>query len=142
MASSISSSCLRMLTTCALTLAGGSLYTIKQKSACREPDWYKFCAAVLSPNCLIHFVPSSADNIGILNPSSSSFSTLNISSFISSSNKFYGGVLGPNGLICFVPVNANNIGILNPFSSSFSTLDIFSFIFSNYKYSGGVLDRS
>jgi hypothetical protein len=58
-------------------------------------------------------VPYNANNVGILNPSSSSFSTLDISSSISSDGKYWGGVLGPDGLIYFVPDNANNIGILN-----------------------------
>ena len=69
----------------------------------------------------------------------SMFTTLDISSFISSGNKYAGGVLGPNGLIYFIPYWANHIGILNPSSNSFSTLDISSFISSNYKYFGGVL---
>ena len=94
---------------------------------------------VLGPNGLIYFIPSTADNLGILNPSSSSFSTLDISSFISSDGKYAGGVLGPNGLIYFIPSSADNVGILNPSSSSFSTLDISSSISSDYKYYGGVL---
>ena len=69
----------------------------------------------------------------------SMFTTLDISSFISSGRKYAGGVLGPNGLIYFIPFNAKNVGILNPSSSSFSTLDISSSISSNGKYSGGVL---
>jgi hypothetical protein len=69
----------------------------------------------------------------------SMFTTLDISSFISSGSKYRGGVLGPNGLIYFIPFNADNVGILNPSSSSFSTLDISSSISSDYKYIGGVL---
>ena len=79
----------------------------------------------------------------------SMFTTLDISSFISSDWKYRGGVLGPNGLIYFIPYNADNVGILNPSSSSFSTLDISSSISSNGpdgrpvyvpgKYYGGVL---
>ena len=48
----------------------------------------------------------------------SMFTTLDISSFISSDWKYAGGVLGPNGLIYFIPYNADNVGILNPSSSS------------------------
>ena len=43
----------------------------------------------------------------------SMFTTMDISSTISSSWKYAGGVLGPDGLIYFVPYNADNIGILN-----------------------------
>jgi len=69
----------------------------------------------------------------------SMFTTLDISSSISSWRKYSGGVLGPNGLIYFIPYNADHIGILNPSSNSFSTLDISSFISSGSKYYGGVL---
>jgi len=69
----------------------------------------------------------------------SMFTTIDISSTISSDNKYFGGVLGPNGRIYFVPYNADNIGILDPSTSSFSTLDISSSISSNNKYLGGVL---
>ena len=81
-----------------------------------------YAGGVLGPDGLIYFVPysysdylysSNANNIGILNPLSSSFSTLDISSTISSIRKYFGGVLVPDGLIYFVPYNANNIGILN-----------------------------
>ena len=61
----------------------------------------------------------------------SMFTTMDISSTISSSLKYAGGVLGPDGLIYFVPFYANNIGILNPSSSTFSTLDISSSISSS-----------
>ena len=43
----------------------------------------------------------------------SMFTTLDISSFISSDGKYAGGVLGPNGLIYFIPYNADNVGILD-----------------------------
>ena len=69
----------------------------------------------------------------------SMFTTMDISSTISSGYKYAGGVLGPDGLIYFVPFNAHNIGILDASSSSFSTLDISSSISSSSKYNGGVL---
>ena len=68
---------------------------------------------MLGPNGLIYFVPWNADNIGVLNPASSSFTTIDISNTISSDSKYRRGVLGPNGLIYFVPSNANNIGKLH-----------------------------
>ena len=70
---------------------------------------------MLGPNGLIYFVPFNPDNItiGVLNPSYSSFTTINIVSTISSDWKYAGGVLGPNGLIYFAPQNADNIGKLH-----------------------------
>ena len=94
---------------------------------------------MLGPNGLIYFVPLNADNIGVLNPSSSSFTTIDISNTISLDYKYAGGVLGPNGLIYFVPHYADNIGVLNPSSSSFTTIDISNTISSDGKYHGGVL---
>ncbi len=67
---------------------------------------------MLGPNGLIYFVSCNADNIGVLNPSSSSFTSIDISNTISSDGKYFGGVLGPNGLIYFVPCN-NSIGKLH-----------------------------
>jgi len=54
------------------------------------------CYAIES-SAFFYFVPRSADNIGILDPSSSSFTTIDISNTISSDHKYKGGVLGPNG---------------------------------------------
>ena len=134
----------RSLTAVAGYIDGTSMFTTLDISSFISSydillEVWKYRGGVLGPNGLIYFIPYNADNVGILNPSSSSFSTLDISSFISSGNKYSGGVLGPNGLIYFIPLNANHIGILNPSSNSFSTLDISSFISSNYKYLGGVL---
>ena len=67
---------------------------------------------MLGPNGLIYFVPDHTDKIGVLNPSSSLFTTIDISNTMSGVWKYSGGVLGPNGLIFFVPTNANNIGKL------------------------------
>jgi streptogramin lyase len=93
---------------------------------------------VLGPIGLIFFVPNNADNIGLLNPSSSSFTTIDISNTISGADKYYGGVLGPNGLIYFVPLAADKIGVVNPSSSSFTTIDISNTISGYFKYFGGV----
>ena len=68
---------------------------------------------VLGPNGLIYFVPLNADNVGIFNPVSSSFSTLDIFKTIFADYKYIGGVLGPNGLIYCVPSWVDNIGIFD-----------------------------
>ena len=99
----------------------------------------QYRGGVLGPNDLIYFVPAYADNIGVLDPSSSTFTTIDISNTISIGGKYYGGVLGPNGLIYFVPANARNIGVLNPASSSFTTIDISKSVSGNWKYVGGVV---
>ena len=102
---------------------------------CQVRSSAKYAGGVLGPDGLIYFVPYNADNIGILSPSSSSFSTLDISKTISFGGKYFGGVLGLNGVIYFVPYNAGNVGILNPFRGQFTTLDIS----STFDYYGGVL---
>jgi len=106
----------------------------------------QYIGGVLGPNGLIYFVPFNSFHVGILDPSSSSFSTLDISSMISvgrinhdGAYKYIGGVLGPNGLIYFVPSSADNIGILDPSTTSFTTHDISSTISRDWKYHGGVL---
>ena len=76
-------------------------------------SFYKYRGGVLGPNGLIYFVPYYADNIGVLNPSSSSFTTIGIANTISGYYKYRGGVLGPNGLIYFVPDISFNIGKLH-----------------------------
>ena len=81
-------------------------------------------------------MPHHADNIGVLNPSFSSFTTVDISNTISSDYKYRGGVLGPNGLIYFVPHSVHKIGVLNPSSSSFTTIDISNTISSGRTYEG------
>ena len=69
----------------------------------------------------------------------SMFTTLDISSCISSPPFYWGGVLGPNGLIYFIPFSADIICIF-PSPSSFSTLHISSFTsYYHNNYAGGVL---
>jgi len=81
-------------------------------------------------------VPYNADNIGVLNPASGSFTTINI--FNTNIYKYHGGVLGPNGKIYFVPAKEDNIGVLNPASGSFTTIDISSTISGWNKYLGSL----
>ncbi len=84
---------------------------------------FKYNGGVLGPNGLVYFVPDDADNIGVFNPSSSTFTTIDISITISSDYKYTGGALGPNGLIYLVPYSSIGIGVLNPSSSIFTTID-------------------
>jgi hypothetical protein len=55
-----------------------------------------------------------ANNIGVLNSSSSSFTTIDISKpTVGWSPKYHGGVLGPNDLIYLVLYTSNAIGKLH-----------------------------
>ena len=66
----------------------------------------------MGPDGKIVFVPFNADNIGVYDPSNSSFSTIDIANKISGGYKYAGGVLGPDGKIYLVPYSADNIGVL------------------------------
>ena len=91
---------------------GTSMFTPLDISATISLD-YKYEGGVLGPNGLIYLVPLNADNVGVLNPSTRNFTSIN---GIYGDNgdwwKYEGGVLGPNGLIYFVPLNADHIGTL------------------------------
>ena len=78
-------------------------------------------------------------DIGELDPSTKTFTTIDISSTVSGDSKYYGGVLAPNGKIYFVPTRADNIGELDPSTKIFNTIDISGTISSDWKYFGGVL---
>ena len=105
-------------------------------------DW-KYWGGVLGPDGLVYFVPYNLDDIGVLDPSTQSFTMIDISSTISGgnvNNEYGGGVLGPDGLIYFVPYNADNIGVLDPSTQSFTVIDIASTISEgDGSYFGGVL---
>ena len=96
---------------------------------------------MLAPNGKIYMAPNNANSIGVLDPSSDQFSTIDISSDISSvlQPKYFSGVLGADGKIYFVPYNANNIGVFDPSTDYFSTFDISAIISSGQKYAGGAL---
>ena len=65
---------------------------------------------MLGPNGKIYLVPYYADHVGELDPSTRTFSAIDISSTISSCCKYTGGVLGPNGKIYLVPDVADHVG--------------------------------
>ena len=73
----------------------------------------KYAGGVLGPNGLIYFVPRNAWNIGVLNPSSSTFTNIGASLDCNTNGCYNGGVLGPNGLIYFVPYYVHNVGKLH-----------------------------
>ena len=86
---------------------------------------------MLAPNGKIYMVPYKADSVGVLDPSSGSFTVIDISSVISSDNKYVEGVLAPNGKIYMVPYKADGVGVLDPSSGSFTVIDISSVISSD-----------
>ena len=70
---------------------------------------------------------------------STSFTGIDISSVISSDNKYWGGVLHNNGKIYFVPLYSDNIGEFDPVTRTFSVIDISSTNSGPHQYCGGVL---
>ena len=69
----------------------------------------KYLGGVLGPDGIVYFVPAYANNIGVLNPATQTFGTIDIAATISIPNKYWGGVLGPNNKVYMVPRNADNI---------------------------------
>ena len=71
--------------------------------------------------------------------SSITFDVIDISSRISTDDKYAGGVLAPNGHIYMVPHKADSIGDFDPSTNAFDVIDISSRISTGKKYIGGVL---
>ena len=76
--------------------------------------------SVLLPDGRVLFVPYSAPNIGVFNPTTGLFSALTPTGLPQINYKFSGGVLTPNGNVVFVPSYNANIGIFNPMTSIYS----------------------
>jgi len=78
----------------------------------------KYSGGVLASNGKIYFVPYNTTDIGVFDPWSGRFSTIEIPEVSSASairsQTYGGGVLGPHGIIYLVPRNANNIGVFKP----------------------------
>jgi hypothetical protein len=69
---------------------------------------------VLTPSSNIVLVPGSSSNIGMVNPTTLTFS--NVTTFTSSNNtNFSGGTLLPSGQIVFCPSNIANVGVFDTF---------------------------
>ena len=63
---------------------------------------------------MIYCIPHAANNIGVFDPSTKIFSTIDISGITSGFNfKYTGGVVAGNGRIYLVPRDVNNIGELD-----------------------------
>ena len=81
-----------------------------------------YCGGVLLPDGRVLFVPSSASNIGIFNPTSGEFSTIVPRGLTAAAKKYRGGILTPNGNVIFVPFQTNNVGVYNPINAVFSNI--------------------
>jgi hypothetical protein len=79
-----------------------------------------YSGSVLLPDGRVLFVPSTASNVGIFNPSTGLFSTISAAGLATTAGKFIGGVLLPNGNVVFVPSQSANIGQFNPVSYTYS----------------------
>ena len=79
-----------------------------------------YSGSVLLPDGRVLFVPATASNVGIFNPSTGLFSTISAAGLTTAAGKFIGGVLLPNGNVIFVPSQSANIGQFNPVSYTYS----------------------
>jgi len=91
---------------------------------------YKYNGGVLLPDGRVVFVPTSAANIGIFNPSTNGFSQT-----IPVTGNYNGGVLLPDGRVVFIP-SGSSVGIFDPSTNTFSTITATG---TTGAYSGGVL---
>ena len=70
----------------------------------------------------VFFAPRDANNVGVLDTTTDTFSTIDISSFSTAADKYMGAVaVGTN--VIFTPLNADNVGVLDTTTSTFSTID-------------------
>jgi hypothetical protein len=99
-----------------------------------------YCGGVLLPDGRVLFVPSSASNIGIFNPTSGEFSTIVPVGLTNAANKYRGGILTPNGNVIFVPFQTNNVGVYNPITAVFSNIGPYNIGTNGFE--GGVLAQN
>eukprot|EP00966_Prymnesium_polylepis_P286524 6618565-Prymnesium_polylepis.2 len=96
---------------------------------------HKFGGAATASNGLIVFAPHNADVVGIFDPESRSFSSVDITATIQSDYKYSGAVV-QNGLVWFAPNNARAVGVFDPVSRAFWTHDISQWMLTNEYYAG------
>jgi hypothetical protein len=61
---------------------------------------------------MIYCTPHRANSIGVFDPSTKIFSTIDVSATVTGTAKYIGGVVAGNGKVYFVPRQADNIGEL------------------------------
>jgi len=83
---------------------------------------FKFDGCVLAPNGKVYGVPYDARIVGEFDPATKRFTPIDISSTISSHEKYLGGVLAPSGNIYFGSNSGNNVGEFDPSTKSFTTI--------------------
>ena len=97
-----------------------------------------YSGSVLLPDGRVMFVPSTASNVGIFNPSTGLFSAISAAGLATTAAKFVGGVLLPNGNVVFVPSQSANIGMFNPVNYTYSNIVTVAAA-SGTLFAGGVL---
>ena len=106
------------------------------------PVGARYWGGVLGPDGNIYLVPHDADNIGVLDPFTRNFTTIDILEGDQHADepwKFAGGVLGPDGYIYLAPFSSNVVQVLDPVTQNLAKIDA-SFVRSHgQKYAGGVL---
>ena len=83
-----------------------------------------YLGGALAPNGKIYVSPKNANNIGVIDPTTNSWSTIDISGLITSTNKFMNCALSTNGKIYFAPRNSENFGVLDPSTNTFSISEV------------------
>ena len=73
---------------------------------------YKYSGAV-AVNGMVYFVPLNEDNIGVLDTTTDTFSTINITDIVGTGEFKYVGAVAVNGTVYFAPYSQNNVGVLD-----------------------------
>eukprot|EP00966_Prymnesium_polylepis_P079748 1847987-Prymnesium_polylepis.1 len=81
-------------------------------------DMFRYSGASLTADGMVVFSPKAEDHIGLLDPFTGSFSTVDISATVSGAVKYSGAVTAENGLVIFGPAESNSVGVFDPVTST------------------------
>jgi hypothetical protein len=96
-------------------------------------DDYAYNGGVYLPDGRVVFVPCSSTSVGLFNPFTNIYSTIEGAP---GDNAYRGGILLPDGRVLFVPYNATSIGLFNPVTNTYGTIGSTP---GESAYNGGVL---
>ena len=96
----------------------------------------KFAGAATTSDGLVIFAPYNADCVGIFDPTTETFSCVDISSKISGYFKFNGATTTSDGLVKFAPASADCVGIFDPTTNVFSCDLLLSATYTTDKFHG------
>ena len=86
----------------------------------------KYIGAAAATNGLVVFGPFNADGVGVFDPDSLEFSTVDITSSFSATTgfKYDGATATRNGLVMFAPFFSRNVGVFNALNRTFSAIPV------------------